>query len=146
MTAIAYEDLPRLAGQVLGHTDWVTIDQARVDTFADAVADHQWIHVDPERAATGPYGGTIAHGYLTLSLVAPLWDQLVPGIRSGEWDIDRVRFLSPVRVGSRVRLTSSIASVTRVPGGLELAVDASMEIEGGDRPALVLRSRTRVHG
>ena len=127
-------------GEELGTSDWVTIEQDRVDKFADATGDHQWIHVDVERAATGPFGGTIAHGYLTLSLVPWLGSQVfsleTPGAKLN-YGVNKVRFPNPVRVGSRVRSTVSVGEVTDLPSGKQLTLKHVVEIEGEDKPACV---------
>jgi acyl dehydratase len=137
-------ELKRLAGQDLGHTDWLQVTQDRVNTFADATDDHQWIHVDPERAAAGPFGGTIAHGYLTLSLLIPLMGQLldVSGVRmSVNYGLEKVRFPAPVPVGAKIRLKGQVVSVDEVAGnGAQIVVDFSVEIEGSDKPACVARA------
>ena len=137
-------ELKALAGQSLGHTDWLQIDQGRVDTFATATDDHQWIHVDPERAATGPFGGTIAHGYLTLALLIPLMTELleVSGVRmSLNYGLEKVRFPAPVPVGAKIRLLGTVESVEDVPGdGVQLTVDFTVEIEGSAKPACVARA------
>jgi acyl dehydratase len=133
----------------LGHSSWLTVDQKRVDTFADATDDHQWIHVDPERAATGPFGGTIAHGYLTLSLLIPLWSELltVEGVAMAvNYGLNKVRFPAPVPVGSRIRVHGAIVSVTEVKGGAEIVVDLTVEIEGRDKPACVAQAVYRFFG
>jgi acyl dehydratase len=138
-------DEPRaLAGTDLGHTDWLEITQDRVDTFADATDDHQWIHVDPERAATGPFGGTIAHGYLTLSLIIPLFNQLleISGVSmSLNYGLERVRFPSPVRVGAKIRLRGTVDSVEPVAGnGVQMQLTFTVEIEGASKPACVAQA------
>ena len=126
-------------GQKLGASDWLAIEQARVNQFADATGDHQWIHVDPERAKSGPFGATIAHGYLTLSLVNSFLPQLleVRGISMGvNYGCDRVRFPSPVRVGSRVRGVGEVVAAEEVKGGaVQVTVRVSVEVEGSDRPS-----------
>ncbi|GAA3648428.1 MaoC family dehydratase [Lentzea roselyniae] len=136
-------ELKALAGKNLGCTDWLQIDQNRVNTFADATDDHQWIHTDPERAAAGPFGGTIAHGYLTLALLIPLMTELldVSGVRmSINYGLDKVRFPAPVPVGSKIRLKGQVASVEDVKGdGVQVTVDFTVEIEGSDKPACVAR-------
>ena len=137
---IDYEDLAGAAGTSFGPTDWLEITQQRVDTFADAADDHQWIHVDPIRAADGPFGATIAHGFLTLALIIPLWAEAfdVRGVTTRvNYGLDRVRFTSPVRVGARVRLVGHISSVSEVTGGYQISVAATIEVEGQDRPAVV---------
>ena len=137
-------ELKALAGTSLGHTDWLQIDQGRVDTFAAATDDHQWIHVDPERAASGPFGGTIAHGYLTLALLIPLMTELldVSGVRmSLNYGLEKVRFPAPVPVGAKIRLLGRVESVEDVPGdGVQLTVDFTVEIEGSAKPACVARA------
>jgi acyl dehydratase len=139
------EALLDAVGTDLGASEWLTVDQSRIDGFADATGDHQWIHVDPDRAATGPFGGTIAHGYLSLSLLAPLMFELlqVEGtalvINAGS---DRVRFLTPVRSGSRVRGTASIAGAERVALGVRVRLATAVEIEGAEKPALVAETLT----
>ncbi|MCC3277656.1 MULTISPECIES: MaoC family dehydratase [unclassified Arthrobacter] len=124
-------------------SDWITIDQERINMFADATDDHQWIHVDPERAADGPFGSTIAHGYLSLALLPALAsgrfrvDGMVMGVNYG---LDRVRFPHPVPVGSRVRARSEIASVEQVDRGVRVKLLVTVEIEGVDKPAAVAES------
>ena len=148
MTAVAYADLRTLVGTELGPSDWIDITQDRVNTFADATDDHQWIHTDPERAKDGPFGGPIAHGFLTLSLLIPLWNSLldVQGVTTKvNYGLDKVRFVSPVPVGTRVRATASIAEVTEVKGGWQLTVDVTIETEGGTKPAVVARSLQRFY-
>lgn len=141
-----YPDLAALGeaeGEVLGPTDWVEVDQARIDAFADVTGDHQWIHVDPVRAADGPFGATIAHGYLTLSLLAELTQHLlrVDGASLAlNYGLERVRFLAPVRAGSRIRGKAEVASVTPTDGGVRLVLDLAVELEGADRPALAASS------
>jgi acyl dehydratase len=134
-------------GKPLGASDWLTIDQARVNLFADATGDHQWIHVDPERAKSGPFGATIAHGYLTLSLVNLFLPQLleVRGASMGvNYGCDRVRFPAPVRVGSRVRGVGEVVAAEEVKGGaVQVTVRVSVEIEGGERPACVVDTISR---
>lgn len=133
-----------LAGTDLGHTSWREITQDRVDVFADATGDHQWIHVDPERAATGPFGGTIAHGYLTLALIIPLFGELlsINGVAvSINYGLNKVRFPSPVRVGSKIRLRGTVAEVTEVEGdGVEMTLDFVIEVEDGTKPACVAQA------
>lgn len=139
-------DLQPLVGQAIGASDWITIDQARIDLFADATVDHQWIHVDPDRAAAGPFGATVAHGFLTLSLL-PLFfasgftvDDVKMGINYG---LNRVRFPAPVRVGSRLRGVFVLRSYEPLPGGAQLVVEVTVELEGSDKPACVAESVTR---
>ncbi|MFD0904435.1 MaoC family dehydratase [Actinomadura sediminis] len=143
ITATGLDEIKALAGKDLGRSDWLEITQERVDTFADATDDHQWIHVDAARAAGSPFGGTIAHGYLTLSLVIPLFNGLltVQGTKmSINYGLEKVRFPSPVRVGARIRLAATVAEVTDVPGnGVQMTCDFTIEIEGSDKPACVAR-------
>jgi acyl dehydratase len=136
-------------GEQLGWTDWREITQERVDLFADATDDHQWIHVDPERAAAGPFGGTIAHGYLTLSLIAPLLGELlhVDGVSMGiNYGLDRVRFPAPVPVGARIRAGAELAEVNEVPGGVQSKLVVTFEVENGDKPACVAEVLVRHYG
>lgn len=138
---IDYTDLPSLEGGELPVSDWLEITQQRIDTFAEATGDFQYIHVDPEKAASGPFGGTIAHGFLTLALLAPLWfDTLeITGVTTRvNYGLDKVRFTAPVKSGSRVRLHATVKSVTEVKGGYQVAIDATFEIEGQERPAVII--------
>jgi acyl dehydratase len=147
-TTIAYADIAGLAGKDLGWSPWLTITQERIDIFADAVDDHQWIHVDPARAATGPFGAPIAHGFLTLSLATRFWTELleVEGVTTKvNYGLDKVRFVSPVHVGARVRMNAVIAEVAEVSGGYQLVVDQTIEIEGGTKPAVVARGLYRFY-
>ncbi|QFZ19521.1 MaoC family dehydratase [Saccharothrix syringae] len=143
-TADGLDGLLALAGRDLGHTAWREITQDRVDTFADATDDHQWIHVDPARAASGPFGRTIAHGYLTLSLIIPLFGELleINGVRmSVNYGLEKVRFPSPVPVGARIRLSGRVAEVTAVADdGVQMALDFTVELDGSDKPACVARA------
>ncbi|GAB3851740.1 MaoC family dehydratase [Nocardioides maradonensis] len=135
-----FDELEQAAGEELGASEWVTIDQRRVNQFADATGDHQWIHVDLERAKEGPFGGTIAHGYLTLSLVPWLGSQVfslqTPGAKLN-YGVNKVRFPHPVLVGSRVRVHVKIATVTDIPKGKQLTVQHTIEIDGVDKPAMI---------
>ncbi len=142
------DDLRKLSGSDLGTSSWIEITQERVNTFADATGDHQWIHVDVEKAAAGPFGAPIAHGYLTLSLFVPLFTELldVQGVTTKvNYGLNKVRFPSPVPVGSRIRLTARLASVEDVAGGVQVTVDGTIEIEGGAKPAAVLQSVSRFY-
>lgn len=135
-------------GTKLGPTEWLTIDQKRIDGFADVTNDHQWIHVDVERAKTGPFGATIAHGYLTLSLVANFLPQLIEvrGIAHAvNVGLDRVRFLNPVTSGSRIRAVGEILKVEEIKGGIQSIVRVTIEIEGSDKPACVAESISRYY-
>ncbi|RIX27530.1 MaoC family dehydratase [Amnibacterium setariae] len=133
------------AGTDLGASAWLLVDQERIDRFADATDDHQWIHVDPERAAAGPFGATIAHGYLSLSLLAPLMFDLLHVeacalvVNAGS---DRVRFVSPVRAGSRVRARGTLVGAERIPTGVRARTAVTLEVEGGEKPALVAETLT----
>jgi acyl dehydratase len=145
MPTIAHglDELRRLAGKDLGHSDWLEIGQDRVDTFADATGDHQWIHVDPVRAKAGPFGGTIAHGYLTLALVIPLWTEIlrVEGIRLAvNYGANKLRFPAPVPVGAKIRLHAKVLSVDDVDGGVQLTAALTMQCEGVDKPAVVVEA------
>lgn len=127
-------------GEHLGFSDWMEITQERVDAFAEATGDHQWIHVDPARAAEGPYGTTIAHGYLTLSLLPVLGAEVmdIRGFRMMiNYGLGKVRFPAPVLVGSRIRAGVELASLERTPSGAQLTSVVTIEVEGGGRPAMV---------
>ncbi|WP_405936051.1 MaoC family dehydratase [Streptomyces sp. NBC_00726] len=135
-------------GEQLGYSDWLEVDQKRIDLFADATGDHQWIHVDPEKAAAGPFGKTIAHGYLTLSLLPALVPQVmaVEGARMGiNYGTNKVRFPSPVPVGSRVRATAVLKSVEEAGGGVQITAVVTVEREDGDKPACVAESVSRYY-
>ena len=140
-TTVTVQELAALAETDLGVSDWLDIEQPRVDIFADATNDPQWIHVDPVRAAAGPFGTTIAHGYLTMSLIPYLLDQLLTITdqeRGANYGVDRARFTHPVRVGSRIRMRARLLAVTpRSDGGFQFKVSVTIEIEGEERPALV---------
>jgi len=133
-------------GQHLGYSDWLVIDQQRINLFAEATGDHQWIHVDPERAKDGPFGATIAHGYLTLSLANLFLPQImeVQNVSMGvNYGCDKVRFPAPVPVGSRVRGGGEVISAQEVKGGVQVVVRITIEVEGGDRPACVIDTISR---
>lgn len=123
----------------LGHSEWLEIDQSRVDRFAEATNDHQWIHVDPDRAVTGPFGGTIAHGYLSASLIPHLVGQIykIDAGMAVNYGLNKVRFPSPVRVGSRVRATSVIKAVKPVGDAVEVVTLTSIGMEGAEKPSMV---------
>src|SRR6476659_9832893 len=133
-TTTTIAELPSLKGQELGTSDWIEITQERVNTFADATGDHQWIHIDVERAkAESPFGGPIAHGYLTLSLIIPMYSEVltVTDAKMGvNYGLNKVRFPAPVPVGSKVRAGVRIQSVDEIPGGLQLVNEVIIEIEG----------------
>lgn len=140
------EDLKAAVGKPLGTSDWLQIEQDRINLFAEATDDHQWIHVDVERAKQGPFGAPIAHGYLTLSLVSHFLPQLlqVPTAKMGvNYGCNKVRFPAPVPVGSKLRASGEIVSVDEIPGGAQLVVRVSIEIEGGAKPACVVESVSR---
>jgi acyl dehydratase len=150
-TTTTLAELPSLKGLVLGTSEWFEVTQHRVNTFADATDDHQWIHVDPERAtAQSPFGGPIAHGFLTLSLFVPMWSQilLVTDATMGvNYGLNKVRFPAPVPVGSRIALTATLIDVEEVKGGgLQLLAGGVIAREGSDKPVCVLESLTRLYG
>ncbi|GLF96190.1 MaoC family dehydratase [Streptomyces yaizuensis] len=135
-------------GEPLGYSDWLEIDQKRIDLFAEATGDHQWIHVDPDRAAGGPFGTTIAHGYLTLSLLPALVPQVmrVEGARMGiNYGTGKVRFPAPVPVGSRLRATAVIGSVTEAGDGVQVTAAVTVEREGGEKPVCVAETVSRYY-
>ena len=139
-------ELLSAAGQQLGVSDWLAIEQDRINLFADATGDHQWIHVDPEKAKSGPFGATIAHGYLTLSLVNLFLPQIVDvqGISMGvNYGCDKVRFPSAVKVGSKVRGRGEVVSAEEVKGGVQAIIRVTVEVEGSDRPACVVDTISR---
>jgi acyl dehydratase len=149
-TTTTMAEVASLKGRELGSSDWHQITQEHVQLFAEATADHQWIHVDVERAkAESPFGGPIAHGYLTLSLLAVLSAQVLVvtdtamGVNYG---LNRVRFPAPVPVGSKVRLTASLKDVEEVAGGLQLTLSAVIEREGGDKPVCIAEPVYRYYG
>ncbi|MFD7401597.1 MaoC family dehydratase [Streptomyces sp. NPDC059866] len=148
VTVNGLDELKKLAGSDLGTSEWIEITQERINTFADATGDHQWIHVDPQKAAEGPFGAPIAHGYLTLSLFIPLFTELldVQGVTTKvNYGLNKVRFPAPVQVGSKIRLVGRLAEVEDVPGGVQITVDGTIEIEGGAKPAAVLQSLSRFY-
>jgi acyl dehydratase len=148
-TAHGLDEFKALAGADLGHTGWLEMTQERVNAFADATGDHQWIHVDRERAAAGPFGGTIAHGYLTLSLVIPLLNQLVDvkGVSMGiNYGLNRVRFPAPVPVGSKVRLAAQLGAVEDAGvNAVQGVIDCTIEVEGSEKPACVAQAVLRYY-
>jgi acyl dehydratase len=139
-TFTTVEEIEAAIGEEVGVTDWVEIDQERVDTFAKATDDYQWIHVDQERAAAGPFGGTIAHGYLTLSLIPWLGSQIftldTPGAKLN-YGVNKVRFPNPVKVGARIRARAKVNGVQELPAGRQLTMGITIEIDGEDKPACV---------
>jgi len=142
------EDLLGKEGLKIGPSDWMQISQDRINTFAEATGDHQWIHVDEERAKKGPFGTTIAHGYLTLSLAAKLMPEIIEikkmsmGINYGT---DKVRFLNPVKVGSNVRASGEFVEIKEVPGGFQSTLRVTIEIEGEEKPACVVDTISRYY-
>lgn len=142
------QDLRTAINQELGPSEWFEITQDRIDRFAKATDDFQWIHVDAERAANGPFGSTIAHGYLTLSLVPKLvreYYTIEGAAMTVNYGLNRVRFVSPVPVGSRLRARSSIVEVTDVSDAVQVTLRTTIELEGAERPACVVDGVTRVH-
>jgi len=148
-TTTTLAELPSLKGQPLGTSEWFEITQQRVNTFADATDDHQWIHVDVERASRqSPFGGPIGHGFLTLSLFVPMWSQVLVVTDAAmvvNYGLNKVRFPAPVPVGSKVRLTATLVDVEEVKGGLQLTIGGVIEREGGDKPVCVLESIIRCY-
>ncbi|MFC5718633.1 MaoC family dehydratase [Streptomyces gamaensis] len=144
-------ELRAAVGEELGPGDWLEVDQRRIDAFADATGDHQWIHVDPERAAAGPFGTTIAHGYLTLSLLPALLPRLmrVEGVRMGiNYGLNRVRFPAPVPAGSRLRARARLMDVTELPGperAVQLTTAVTVEREGSTKPVCAAESLSRFY-
>ena len=142
-------DLEKAVGQEVGPTEWFLIDQARVNGFADDTEDHQWIHVDPERAKAGPFGGPVAHGFLTLSLIPYLMGQLrrVEGVRMGvNYGLDRVRFPSPVLVGLHIRARATVTSLDKIAGNaVHMVTEVTIEVEGSEKPACVAEMVSRYY-
>jgi len=138
-----FDEVAAAAGETLGTGEWVEITQERVDQFAEATGDHQWIHVDVARAEEGPFGGTIAHGYLTLSLI-PFLGRSVFSIQTPgavlNYGLNKVRFPNPVPVGRRVRITVDLAEVLEIPAGRQVTLRSTIEIEGETKPACVAES------
>jgi acyl dehydratase len=138
--------LQALVGQEIGTSDWVAISQARIDQFAEATGDHQWIHTDPVRAAAGPFGTTVAHGFLTLSLVPLLFDSgfAIADVKMGvNYGLNRVRFTAPVPAGGRVRGQFKLLSYEPLPGGAQLTVQVTIELEGSAKPACIAETVSR---
>lgn len=147
-TISGIEGIRALAGKEWGAGEWLEITQARIDQFADATDDHQWIHVDPERAKSGPFGASIAHGFLTLSLIPALGRDIVrvEGIKMAiNYGLNRVRFPSPVRVGSRVRARTRNLSISDVEGGVQVVNEVTVEIDGELKPACVAETVSRYY-
>ncbi len=140
------DGLRAAVGRHLGYSDWLEITQDRIDTFADATGDHQWIHVDPDRAAAGPFGATIAHGYLTMALSNYFLPRIVEvtGVSMGvNYGVDKVRFPAPVRVGTKVRAGAELVAVEEVSGGVQTKMLITIEVEGSDKPACVIEALSR---
>jgi acyl dehydratase len=145
-TFASIDELAASVGADLGTTDWTTVTQDQVDKFADATLDHQWIHADTDRARQGPFGGPIAHGYLTMSLASHFLSDLarVEGISMGiNYGVDKVRFPSPVPVGSRLRGRGEVVDVKEVPGGVQAVVRVTIERDGADKPAAIVDTVSR---
>jgi len=139
-------DLQAWVGQEIGCSDWLRIEQDRIDLFAQATGDHQWIHTDPARAVAGPFGAPVAHGYLTLSLLPVLFETAfaIDDVRMGvNYGLNRVRFANPVRVGSRVRGRFQLLSFEPLEGGAQMTVQATIELEGQSKPACVAETVSR---
>ena len=149
-TTTTMAEVPGLVGSELGTSDWHEVTQEHVDQFADATGDHQWIHVDVERAkAESPFGGPIGHGYLTLSLVVPMYAQVLEvsdAVMGVNYGLNKVRFPAPVPVGSRIRLTATLNDVTEIAGGLQLTIGAVIEREGGEKPVCIAELVFRTYG
>ena len=147
-TITGLEELRNAEGETLGTSDWHQVTQKDVDTFADVTGDHQWIHVDVERAKETPFGGTIAHGYLTLSLGPHLNNQVfeLKGFTFAlNYGLNKVRFPAPLPVGSKVRMTAKLANLEDVPGGAQMTMALTFELEGGEKPVCVAESLVRVY-
>ena len=147
--ALQATELKNMVGEHIGTSDWIVIEQERIDRFAEATGDHQWIHVDPERAKDGPFGSTIAHGYLTLSLIPALaWEvYTIEGVRVAiNYGANKLRFITPVKVGSRVRAHLVLAGVEELPdNAMQVATTVTVELEGADKPAAVAETLSRIY-
>jgi acyl dehydratase len=146
--SVEMSGLPALAGTHLGYTDWQEMTQERVNQFADVTDDHNYIHVDVERAKSSPFGRTVAHGYLTLSLLAPITQQLLRISDAGtmvNYGLDRVRFPAPLPVGERYRGAAEVLEVSEIPGGFQLKVRATVEVQGAEKPSLVAECLFRAY-
>jgi len=147
-TITGLDELKQAEGEELGVSDWHTITQADIDAFADVTGDHQWIHVDPERAKDTPFGGTIAHGYFTLSLAPRFTEQVMKldGFAMAiNYGLNKVRFPAPVPVDSQVRMRARLAELSEIPGGAQMITELTFEREGGDKPVCVAESVVRVY-
>ena len=141
-------DIMAAAGKELGTSDWLTVDQQRINTFAEATGDDQWIHVDEQKAKDGPFGCTIAHGFLTLSLLPQFGWQIYSAPNAAmaiNYGLNKVRFVNPVKVGAKLRSTAVLSEATEVPGGVQMVVVQTVEIEGQDKPACVAETVTRIY-
>ncbi|TQS42101.1 MaoC family dehydratase [Cryptosporangium phraense] len=149
-TTTTIAELPSLKGTELGSSDWFEVTQERVNLFADATDDHQWIHVDPERAAAeSPFGGPIGHGYLTLSLLIPMYAQVLrvtDATMGVNYGLNKVRFPAPVPVGAKIRLTATLKDVEEVAGGYQLTIGAVIEAEGASKPVCIAEPIFRTYG
>jgi acyl dehydratase len=147
-TITGLDGLKQAEGEVLGTSDWHEVTQDAIDDFADVTGDHQWIHVDPERAKDTPFGGTIAHGYYTLSLAPMLSNEIfaMDGFAFAvNYGLNKVRFPAPVPVGSRVRASAKVAKLEDVPGGAQMTLELTFEREGGEKPVCVAETLVRVY-
>jgi acyl dehydratase len=147
-TITGLDELKKAEGEDVGTSEWLEVTQDAIDAFADVTGDHQWIHVDPKRAKDTPYGGTIAHGYYTLSL-APRFTEQILGLEgfafAVNYGLNRVRFPAPLPVGSKVRMAARLADVADIPGGAQIKLELTFEREGGDKPVCVAESLARVY-
>jgi acyl dehydratase len=147
-TITGLDELRAAVGETVGTSDWHHVDQQAIDAFADVTGDHQWIHVDPDRAKETPFGGTIAHGYYTLSL-APMFTEQVMALEGFafalNYGLNKVRFPSPLPVDSNVRMTAKVAGLDDIPGGAQMTLELTFEREGGDKPVCVAESVARVY-
>jgi acyl dehydratase len=147
-TITGMDELRRASGETLGTSGWHEVTQDAIDAFADVTGDHQWIHVDPERAKDTPFGGTIAHGYYTLALAPMLTEQVMrlEGFAFAvNYGLNRVRFPAPVPVNSKVRMTARLASLEDIPGGAQMTLELTFEREGGEKPVCVAETVARVY-
>ncbi len=147
-TISGLDELKLAEGDDLGTSDWHAVTQEAIDAFADVTGDHQWIHVDPERAKSTPFGGTIAHGYYTLAL-APMFNEQIFGLQgfafAVNYGLNKVRFPAPLPVGARVRMHTKLKSLEPVPGGAQVTIECTFEREGGDKPVCVAETLARVY-
>ena len=147
-TITGLTELKQAEGQDLGTSDWHEVTQEAIDAFADVTGDHQWIHVDRERAKQTPFGGTIAHGYYTLAL-APMLNEQIFGLRgfafAVNYGLNRVRFPAPLPVGERVRMHAKLKALEDVPGGAQITLECTFELDGGDKPVCVAETLARVY-